>query len=61
VNAVQEQNETNASKPSHVIDFHHIDACMRGLRRLPIVIGDGVVRGIDRVDPCFTVSPRLLN
>ena len=29
----------------------HIDVCLGRRRRLPIAIGDGVVRGNDRVDP----------
>jgi hypothetical protein len=31
----------------------HIDVCFACRRRLPIAIGDSVVRGIDRVDPQF--------
>ena len=33
----------------------HIDVCRRRRRRLPIAIGDSVVRWIDRVDPQFRV------
>jgi len=29
----------------------HIDVCLWRRRRLPIAIGDSVVRGIDHVDP----------
>jgi hypothetical protein len=39
----------------------HINVCFGRRRRLRIAIGDSVVRGIDRVDLSFTLSPRLPN
>jgi hypothetical protein len=35
----------------------HIEACFACRFRVPIAIGDSVVRGIDPVDLDFTVSP----
>jgi hypothetical protein len=36
-----------------------MDACFARRRRFPMAIGDTVVRGIDQVDPKFTLSLRI--
>ena len=42
--------ESMGSTPRQVLARHHIDACFACRRRLPVAIGDSVVRGINRVD-----------
>lgn len=44
------ENGCAALRGRSVVDIH-IDVCFARARRLPIAIGDSVVRGIDPVDP----------
>jgi hypothetical protein len=49
-NLIQSPVERMRSTPPGSWVATHIDACFACRRRLPIAIGDSVVRGFDRVD-----------
>ena len=48
---IQSRVKRMCGAPRRSLVATHIDVCFARRRRLPIAIGDSVVRGIDRVDP----------